>query len=582
MWPFKRSGGDSDKAEKPSEVSFAISRLEFNDGTKLDLAPDELLVLVGPNNVGKTATLVEVLRLLRREGGTVLRGLKTVRSGGVDEVRTWLDTHCKLDSLGYRYEGWGASVSRRQIEELWKETDALGDLAPFLCRYVTTEDRLAASRPVDSIDALTQPCQKPIQALAVNKNVESHLSEATLEAFGIPLFLDRWSGQKIGIRCGAMPDGEQWTLEFLRDVRKRTPLQSQGDGIRSFAGCILEGVLTPHPVVLLDEPEAFLHPQHARVLGRMLASAKPKSRQLLIATHSVHLLLGLLDAEPGFIRVIRITRDGDTNRVRVLHQAQIKEVWQDPLLRASNVLEGVFHEQVVICEGDTDCRFYSCVLDAVLEEGSIKRRPDVMFISCGGKSRMPMVIRALRALDVPVRAVLDFDVLEEARDLRAIVEACGGNWADLHQAWQVVNHALRSVAPPLSLAQVQSSVAQLLQEAKGAYLDEPTRSKMLDCLRSASPWAAAKRAGKSSLPSGGPTDAFNNLSSRLMAIGIFVVECGELERFVPSVGGHGPAWLTEVLRRHLAKVPELEAARAFVRELTGISSVREAGNAASG
>ena len=79
--------------------------------------------------------------------------------------------------------------------------------------------------------------------------------------------------------------------------------------MRSFVGCILEAFLLPHFLVLVDEPEAFLHPQNARVLGQMLASEKPKNRQLFLATHSVHLLLGLLDSPSGKIRVVRIQRD---------------------------------------------------------------------------------------------------------------------------------------------------------------------------------------------------------------------------------------------------------------------------------
>ena len=55
----------------------------------------------------------------------------------------------------------------------------------------------------------------------------------------------------------------------------------------------------------------------------------------------------------------------------------------------------------------------------------------------------------------------------------------------------------------------------------------------------------------------------------LEALGIFVVPVGELERFVKSVGGHGPAWVAEVLKQDLANAPELEPARQFVKKLVG-------------
>ncbi len=576
MKPFWRRNKETvaQEPELPNPISFWISGLEFNDGTRLELKPDEVVVFVGPNNVGKTATLVEMSLRLKNRPCRILRGLSTVRTGSESEMTTWFAHVFTIEQESRTYRGWGGYLFPRDIGPEWKNEESLGDLTEFLCRFVSTEERLEASKPAESIDVLTEACQKPVQILSANKTIEQQLSDASIQAFGIPLFLDRWSGKKIGIRCGKVPTGEPWTLPFLKEVRNTPALESQGDGIRSFVGCILEGVLTPHLVVCIDEPEAFLHPQHARVLGRMLSSAKPPNRQLFIATHSVHLLLGLLDAVSSQIRVVRIRREGDCNPIRELGQDQIKEVWEDSLLRASNVLEGIFHEKVVICEGDADCRFYNCLLDAIVGPDSPIRRPDIMFTSCGGKNRMPMVIRALRALDVPVRTIVDFDVLQNGQDLRLIVEAYGHGWSDIESAWSRVNRALRDVAPPLSLAQVQSRISESLKATKGSYLDERTRKDLLDCLRIATPWAAAKRGGKSSLPSGDPTAAYADLTNKLRAIGVFIVDCGELERFAPSVGAHGPGWVTEVLRKDLATDSELQEAREFVCKVTDIQHGR--------
>nr|WP_128797585.1 hypothetical protein [Corallococcus coralloides] len=57
------------------------------------------------------------------------------------------------------------------------------------------------------------------------------------------------------------------------------------------------------------------------------------------------------------------------------------------------------------------------------------------------------------------------------------------------------------------------------------------------------------------------------LLADLKRLGLFVVECGEMESFVPTVGGHGNAWLAEVLRKDLRQDPHLEHARRFVQGL---------------
>jgi hypothetical protein len=45
---------------------------------------------------------------------------------------------------------------------------------------------------------------------------------------------------------------------------------------------------------------------------------------------------------------------------------------------------------------------------------------------------------------------------------------------------------------------------------------------------------------------------------------LLVVPVGELERFVPSVGGHGPAWVSEVHRQGLHDDPDNKPPREFV------------------
>ena len=61
--------------------------------------------------------------------------------------------------------------------------------------------------------------------------------------------------------------------------------------------------------------------------------------------------------------------------------------------------------------------------------------------------------------------------------------------------------------------------------------------------------------------------ACKRLLAKLRAAGLFVVDVGELERFVPSVGNKGPKWVNAVLERSLATDPELADARKFVQEL---------------
>ena len=307
-----------------------------------------------------------------------------------------------------------------------------------------------------------------------------------------------------------------------------------------------------------------------RLLGAFLVEGRGDSRQLFIATHSTDILRGVLDANSPAVKVVRICRQGEVNAVRVLDNQRIKELWDDPLLRYSNILDGLFHEVAVICEGDADCRFYSAVLDATKSSAdSETRRRDAFFTHCGGKARLPLVVRALREVDVPVRAVADFDILADEQPLRSVVEALSSDWATVESDWRTVKASVDAKRPDLNTTDVKREIDRILGAATSSILPERVRTELQSVLKRSTAWSNAKLVGKSFVPSGDPMRACERLLGALRSFGLHVVEVGELEGFCRTVDGHGPKWVNSVLARDLARDPELASAREFAKRLTG-------------
>lgn len=140
--------------------------------------------------------------------------------------------------------------------------------------------------------------------------------------------------------------------------------------------------------MIVDEPEAFLHPPQATALGRSLGEIViENSQQLILATHDRNLLAGLLESEVP-LSVVRVDRN-QSPLAKQLTADRLKEVWKQPALRYSNVLDGLFHRLVVLVEADADGRFYSAALDILFLEGKTTvPSSDVLFVPCGGISGM--------------------------------------------------------------------------------------------------------------------------------------------------------------------------------------------------
>ncbi len=103
-----------------------------------------------------------------------------------------------------------------------------------------------------------------------------------------------------------------------------------------------------------------------------------------------------------------------------------------------------------------------------------------------------------------------------------------------------------------------------------AAIETPTLSKddstkIRQLVRSDSSWDRAKRGGKAAVPQGDPSASVEKLLATLRDLGLFVVEVGELERFAPTVPGHGPAWVSAVHEQGLHADGSLTEAQDFVQ-----------------
>ncbi|MCZ6654443.1 MAG: AAA family ATPase [Planctomycetota bacterium] len=561
-------------------LTFSVSSIEISGGQEIPLSPDDLLVVVGPNNSGKSSLLREIKRYARdHTSGPVVNSVAFSGQGDPGELQAWFAQNTwqsSTDVAHRRYHWFNANVPVNGIPGLWqqREQGCIGALAEFFCSLLDTEERLKVGNPIGSFALLREPPKHPIHALYSRDELEKKASKYFHEAFGQDLIVNRGAGGEIPLHCGRSPTTEEGedrvSPAYLARLAEVPLLHEQGDGMRSFAGCLLYFLTSPAFVQLIDEPEAFLHPRQARLIGELLAREKPDSRQLLIATHSGDLLRGILDASPAKLKVLRLTREGEANTAHCLEAGEIRELWENPVLRFSNVLDGLFCESVVICEEETDCRFYAAIADAVRStQDGLSVRPDLMFTACAGKTRIPLVARSLQKIGVTTRAIVDFDIMAEEHTLKQTVDALGGDWETIQQNWRTVKQSIEQKGQPLRIDHVRQEIDLVLSREEGetVHLSENGAERIKEVLRAGSAWREAKRSGKSYVPSGQARQALDQLLADLRGIGLFVVDVGELERFVPSVGNHGWKWLAEVLEKDLRADSLLREAREFVSQL---------------
>lgn len=563
-------------AEPYVPPSVVLTCLRFVSGDKITLSGREVVVVVGPNNAGKTALLRGIDQKLQDASieSPVLDSLEHTKRGTEEDVVEFVARTAKpLPSstpANPVFQAYGHNVRMQRVEGIWREdADSLQELSRYFCNNLTTEARLTAANPAASIRLTVDPPTHAIHILQRDDSLEATISAQFRQAFDVDLVIHRNAGREVPLYTGKKPTPEEGedrvSLSYIRRVEGLVPLADQGDGMRSFASALLHVTVGQESILLLDEPEAFLHPPQARLLGRLLVEKKQAGRQLFVATHSGDVVRGILDAGSASVRVIRLVRSGDRTTATELDSSQIAALWSDSLLRHSNILDGLFHSMVVVCESDSDARFYSA-LSSSLGNGS-PSYPDVMFTHTGGKHRLSVVAHALAQVGVPVHVVADFDLLRDESLVKDLTNAVGADWVALKDDYAAVRNAIEQKKPELDAEEVAKEIRTLLDAVGPGLFPAELGERIRKVLSRSSPWSIAKSQGKSYVPSGTPSVHCEALLAGLASSGVFMVPKGEIEGFVRTIGGHGQRWVNEVLQFDITADPRLEAARRFVRQM---------------
>lgn len=550
----------------------SVKSLTFSDGKTYEFGPNDKVIIVGPNNSGKSLALREIRQILSSNIGQdpfhftkCIKGLELKREGSSTDLRQYITNAGKRD-LAHPYGPIYLMGPYRVNADAsnWYDTITLGDISNLYVRHVSTENRLKAS-DVSATVAAGEPKVTAQQIMYDNENLFAEISAEFNSAFGESLVIDYRGGSVIPIHVGDPPTLEEnedrVSDSYVAKVRELPRLDAQGDGMRSFAGILFEATVVRHDITLIDEPEAFLHPPQMRQISRSLA--RNNFGQLFVSTHSSDILRGFIDISSSNVRIIRIQRDGATNRTKETDTQTIKELWENPDLKYSNALDGIFHELRIICEDDSDCRFYNALADH-LSANNNKRWPDAIYVPCGGKHGIPKLASALFALGVPVRIAVDLDALSSEDLMKRLVHALGSDWKLFQKDWNILNAAVTKGVNVRTTDEIKQTIRNLIDTEPGL-----PKGKIEEAMKADSSWNIVKNSGKAAIPKGQSYQSFESLDAGLRRIGIYLVPAGQIEGFVPSVGLHGPAFVAAALRAAPLNDIAFKDASDFVSALAG-------------
>lgn len=505
--------------------------LKFTENADLNLPTSGITVFVGPNNAGKSLVLKELE--LAYQTHPFPTGLKILEDYDVtwpsnDELEKSLkgferfaQPNMPVDhiAVGRIAPGGGleqGTLNKPNIFERARDRSDKNWWATQFLRWgvlrLDGRSRFNLTNDQGTGDLLAPP-QNVLAHLFQNDTARAKVRSWVLDAFQKYFVVDPTSGGTLRIRLSdsaPLADEQSLNLQAREYHRGATYIKDASDGVQAFTGIATAALSGEYHTILIDEPEAFLHPPLAKKLGKQLATfATERKGALMASTHSADFLMGCVQASKE-VRVVRLEYSQNKSRGRMVDPTQLETLFKRPLLRSTNVISGLFYDGVVVTESDNDRAFYAEIFHRLTH--NLAEAPSVLFINAQNKQTIRDVVGPLRQFGVPAVAIPDIDVLKDG----------GGVWT----GW-------------LNVAHIPSA------RHGGLATDRVSIKALLDAT------GQDMKVGGVALLNGPDKDAANTLFDALQEYGIFVVRTGELERWLPAVGAQGRKtdWVVDMLER---------------------------------
>lgn len=575
-------------------MSLKTESIEFQNGVKFK--PSPITVIVGANNCGKTRLLNEVYQFLLGDDNYPFRILKRIKAekGDFDSIVRSLGIAQKDNggNLLFTMKGYFGTINqgaqKEYIETLktdLAQQDPLlgplfrGNFGRACVAMIQTEDRLIASK-----SAPVNPEETGFLDTVYNggSHLEKAVTEFTQEVFGLSIKLDFSHPGKLSLRISEDFSNIPPDLRDAKPVLQNFPLlEQQGDGLRSFATTLLMLLTTARPFILVDEPEAFLHPPQAAALGRIIGEISNDNQSIILSTHSSDFLRGLI-SERSDIHIVRLSRIGDNTIAHLLDTELVKDIINTPILNSIPVLNSLFYKGTVIMEGDSDRTFYEKIARLYYPDDEIH------YIHAHNKQTIHKLIPTNAKAAVPHAVILDFDILREREDLKKIIEATGNSTylSEILKSQKIIQDAINK--------QSASSIYKILVETFDRRLkaehelekidnvkDDPDKiaeqrifelkSNIRNAIDESDKWKKVKELGIDGLPDETKSE-FEKLNSLCKKVGLFIVPCGSLESWlvphgVPATRNKKNKWISKALVWVSENEPDPMPVREFINEI---------------
>lgn len=564
------------KEKNQNNISVTIKNIKFNNDKEISFNDNDIVIFVGPNNVGKSRTLKDIRDDLidSERKKTIIKKIDYNENNFNDKcIKKFFQENFSKNE----HENYEVYIEPQNQYTYYKHNfenfqSNKKDFYKVFFTFLSTENRLGITK------AISYNYINDFFAFNIMEKLQENLEEIKklndVLIFGFNKAIDVTEEREGAYIQKVYKIGNEQQIDLTinsnsRDAKQKLHelenLDEQGDGIRSAVAVLSSLIVGNQSIYLMDEPEAFLHPPQARLLGSKIVELS-ENKQCFISTHNIDLIRGVLEKKPSRVKIIKIEREDNKNKFFKLDNENITTIANDRNLKYTNILNGLFYDRVVLCENESDCKFYSAILETIDDYMYQK----TLFCAVGGKDQFKIIIPLLESLKIKYLIIADIDIINDIDKLKQLLNSIDKNKyetiKEIHENFLTEYEEKIKLSSVKQQSIIKKEINNLFTEDK--YMTDETAKKIKDILKNINSLKLLKSGGKAIIPQGECISNFNKIEKFLNMNNIFFLDCGEIERLIPEIDLHGNKWVEKAFKDY----PDLnsdtyEQARDFIKKV---------------
>lgn len=534
-----------------------IKKIRFNDNTEIGFNNDDIVLFVGANNVGKSRTIKDIKYDMDEDTinkKIIVKDIEYDVNLDNDFLYDYFTKHFPTDGHDNFIVNNSLGTFYFHKQEILKKPLNSKYFLKLFYTFLSTGNRLNLSEDISYQRQVDNSNLNILNKLDTSDEMLNKVNKYLLDSFntGVCVYDDHYTQNvrrmyKIGTSEEINEILESKKNDSIEKSKKLLKLCEQGDGIRSAFATLSSLIVSDCFLFLIDEPETFLHPPQAKVLGNNIVEIS-KGKQCFISTHSIDFIKGILEKDASRVKIVKIDRDGDINHINLLGNDDISKISNDRNLRHTNILNGLFYNQVLLCEDESDCKFYS----SILEHLNTEVYQNTLFCATGGKDKFKLLVPLLKSLGIKYKIITDLDFINDNGKFSDLVKIIDGECDSIVEKHRAFIKIYQESANPTieNKKEVCLKIKELLEKDKGElYLEKETIDYIGATLNKATVLGGLKKYGAKSIPSK-CYELYEEINNYLTLINIFPLKCGEIEGLIPGIFGHGIKWVESAFEKY--------------------------------